>query len=332
LPYWAPPGTTLVGRDGPIYHGCHTMLRNELETLFEGLSKVAQGDVPRVLYHYTSVAGLCGIVEHRQMWASHCAFTNDPAELHHADDHLRTAVASLVDTACGTGKAVLGRFLDSHPAERVYNDLDIFVACFSIDGDSLPQWRAYADDGRGYAIGLDTTYGGKETDPVPCGMHGTYAVDMYKVEYSAEKLQEELRTFLKSLLSKITHCEQQNAASADLQAVAYRHLRVRAVHDSIRHKHRAFEHEGEWRMVVTGESPHRKNRPCRGVPLPYVPLDLAKNNDPLPIHEVRVGPGHASRGTATAAYRGTVDLLYGKCMRADVQSMVPISEISYHSQ
>jgi hypothetical protein len=30
-----------------------------------------------------------------------------------------------------------------------------FVASFSTDGDSLSQWRAYADDGRGFAIGFD---------------------------------------------------------------------------------------------------------------------------------------------------------------------------------
>jgi hypothetical protein len=29
-----------------------------------------------------------------------------------------------------------------------------FVACFSLHGDLLSQWRAYADDGRGFAIGF----------------------------------------------------------------------------------------------------------------------------------------------------------------------------------
>jgi hypothetical protein len=29
-----------------------------------------------------------------------------------------------------------------------------FVACFSADGDSLSQWRAYADDGRGFSVGF----------------------------------------------------------------------------------------------------------------------------------------------------------------------------------
>ena len=32
--------------------------------------------------------------------------------------------------------------------------LEFFIACFSRERDDLGQWRAYADDGRGYAIGL----------------------------------------------------------------------------------------------------------------------------------------------------------------------------------
>jgi hypothetical protein len=32
-----------------------------------------------------------------------------------------------------------------------------FAACFSEDGDSLSQWRAYADDGRGFAVGFYTS-------------------------------------------------------------------------------------------------------------------------------------------------------------------------------
>jgi Protein of unknown function (DUF2971) len=32
-----------------------------------------------------------------------------------------------------------------------------FVCCFSKEGDDLGQWRAYADNGRGFAIGFDAT-------------------------------------------------------------------------------------------------------------------------------------------------------------------------------
>src|SRR5437868_13516061 len=32
-----------------------------------------------------------------------------------------------------------------------------FLACFSTSGDSLSQWRAYADDAQGFSIGFDTS-------------------------------------------------------------------------------------------------------------------------------------------------------------------------------
>jgi hypothetical protein len=31
-----------------------------------------------------------------------------------------------------------------------------FICCFSADGDDLGQWRGYADDGQGFALGFDT--------------------------------------------------------------------------------------------------------------------------------------------------------------------------------
>jgi hypothetical protein len=31
-----------------------------------------------------------------------------------------------------------------------------FLGCFSADSDDLGQWRAYADNGRGFGLGFDT--------------------------------------------------------------------------------------------------------------------------------------------------------------------------------
>jgi len=39
--------------------------------------------------------------------------------------------------------------------ESVEEFAHYFVCCFSQDGDDLGQWRAYADNGRGYTIGFD---------------------------------------------------------------------------------------------------------------------------------------------------------------------------------
>lgn len=39
---------------------------------------------------------------------------------------------------------------------KLVYDVPIFVGCFSEDGDLLSQWRVYAADATGYAIGFAT--------------------------------------------------------------------------------------------------------------------------------------------------------------------------------
>src|SRR5262249_7878269 len=59
-----------------------------------------------------------------------------------------------------------------------------FVACFSLDGDSLSQWRAYADDGMGVAIGFSTA----ELRRLP--------VQIYEVLYDEAQQGEEMAEML----------------------------------------------------------------------------------------------------------------------------------------
>jgi len=140
---------------------------------------------------------------------------------------------------------------------------------------------------------------------------------------------KELQEYLRKLLALTESFEKDGADCKALEFQAYRSLRIRAAHESIRHKHSAFEHEKEWRMVVFGRELRHHHRPCRAVPAPYFPFDLAEPADRLPIQEVRVGPAHASAGTAVAAVMGSSDLLRDKCMRTDWINVVTASEIPY---
>lgn len=55
-----------------------------------------------------------------------------------------------------------------------------FVCCFSTDGDSLSQWRAYASDGEGFAIGFK------------CSGMGPIPASLLKVEYELEEQIDEM--------------------------------------------------------------------------------------------------------------------------------------------
>ena len=52
-------------------------------------------------------------------------------------------------TGCG-----FKTFADMFQQSNIEKTLEFFIASFSRDRDDLGQWRAYADDGRGFAIGF----------------------------------------------------------------------------------------------------------------------------------------------------------------------------------
>jgi hypothetical protein len=111
---------------------------------------------PAMIYHYTNDAGLKGIIESGRLWFSDIFGQNDPSELRHglgiALKMLKSRVAD-VRPEIATFAGMLERFDIDAGIEASGH---FFVCCFSSDGDDLGQWRAYADNGRGYAPGFDT--------------------------------------------------------------------------------------------------------------------------------------------------------------------------------
>jgi hypothetical protein len=112
---------------------------------------------PPVIYHYTNDAGLAGIIETGRLWFSDIFGLNDPSELRHG---LSIGIELLKSRITGarpeiaTFASMFERFdLDAGIEEAGH----FFICCFSADGDDLGQWRAYADDGQGFALGFDTS-------------------------------------------------------------------------------------------------------------------------------------------------------------------------------
>jgi hypothetical protein len=112
---------------------------------------VSSGDGPALVYHYTTMEGLLGIVGSRTLRATHLFFQNDASEFDAARDHAREALAAFALASRPSSlrkdlRNVLGRLARRHPA-RVHS------FSFSRLGDDLNLWRNYARGG-GAAIGL----------------------------------------------------------------------------------------------------------------------------------------------------------------------------------
>lgn len=114
--------------------------------------------MPEVVYHYTDAQALLCILRDSAIRASDFRHLNDTQEIKYA---WQKFVSTLKRR-----KATSTEFSDAYNAqlEAIRNagaeDLDllldtVFVACFSESPDDLNQWRNYADDGRGMALGFN---------------------------------------------------------------------------------------------------------------------------------------------------------------------------------
>ena len=110
---------------------------------------------PACLYHYTDQPGLLGITHSWHIWATKIQYLNDMSEfslaLSMAKQYLEEAAAM---KRYARHKWYVGMLLRSvESIERI----NIFVASFSENRDSLSQWRAYGGENSGFAIGLAGT-------------------------------------------------------------------------------------------------------------------------------------------------------------------------------
>lgn len=109
---------------------------------------------PQTIYHYTNDVGLKGILETGQLWLSDIFNLNDPSELSHGFSHAVKILNNKAANGPPESKLFARDFSNFHQ-RGMQGAAHFFVCSFSRDDADLGQWRAYADNGRGYALGFD---------------------------------------------------------------------------------------------------------------------------------------------------------------------------------
>lgn len=128
-----------------------------------------------LLYHYTSEAGLSGIIENDNLRATHVRFLNDWTEFREAftETYVRRLLGSFQAELPGDLPADTRLVIDGMVSRRAPEILEIiagsgsandtFVCSFTSalhdesgdPGDKLSQWRAYASAAQGFSLGFD---------------------------------------------------------------------------------------------------------------------------------------------------------------------------------
>jgi hypothetical protein len=231
---------------------------------------------PSVLYHYTTQAGLLGILDKREIWATHTQYLNDRQEFRYALAIFREELEAL---ALQNSDIEQVRCIQEM-REVVQDELsgtNVCVASFSEESDSLSQWRGYAGNA-GFAIGFEGEYLASLT----AKDHAYLAPCIYE--------SDRQRTVVQALLQEVI---EQNLSPQRLNQRPGGNLSAYLLRFAPLLKHRSFGGEREWRIITTPHScgiPRFCFRPGTSTLTPYYRFPLAEEGIPFRVSRVIVGP------------------------------------------
>ncbi|MEO8183998.1 MAG: DUF2971 domain-containing protein [Deltaproteobacteria bacterium] len=271
--------------------------------------------------------------------ATHFEFTNDPTEFRYGQTLVVDATRKTLNGLHQDNWAapVLTSVLRKIETEGLHDDVPTFVACFSADEDNLGQWRAYADDGRGYALGFDTTkWDYKKPNDSRCG---TVLVKcLYDVQAMAKEIGELHELILKegALRKRLAQDPAQQALVLfDVEKALF----LVGAFACLRLKHAGFQDEREWRLVALPNESNDEGPDCECVRVadgrfaPAMPLRLSPPDHALPFRRLVMGPYHAQEeGRSKIAAYGLRQLLKLKGHDVSKPGFIRNSQIPYRSR
>jgi hypothetical protein len=250
-------------------------LRKERVSRFsEGLGKA-----PALLYHYTRMSTLEQILKHGSVWATEGHFLNDTAELRYAAGVTASYIRTRWPESRGGLAEAVATAIENDQENRPYL---MFIASFSREDDLLSQWRAYADDGAGVAVGFDLT--GFADVRFAEGLSG---VSILRCIYKdAEHEQAMLECIAPQLELGLAEGVTSTAVVPTAQS-----LLVTVGELGVIMKNPGFREEREWRLVLGAAAPSASQaiefRNTKWGPAPFVRVPLGA---PIPLREIVLGP------------------------------------------
>jgi hypothetical protein len=243
--------------------------------LSEAFKDLQNKNSQRVLFHYTSLDALEGILKTKKMWATHVRFLNDITEFSHAFDQARKIIKKV-----DIGSKMFVPFI------REMQTRDCYVISFSDDnGDRLSQWRGYCNGG-GCSIGFgDNQISQLQTVAKQQGIKTLDAPCIYREDI----VRDGMRKSITSMLSRLSQIERQDAlAMTTLLRDFFDALVMRAAVA----KHPGFSEEEEHRVVFTGgQVNHILGFHRRGSSMiPHAEIRIVDELSRLHFEKIIIGP------------------------------------------
>ena len=230
---------------------------------------------PETIYHYTTQKGILGIIPTRTMWATQAHFLNDRNEVFLTFKLLERELRRMVSESSNQQHRSLLNEI-RHSLSKV-DQTHICTVSFCESGDLLSQWRGYAAQGKGYAMGFDLaelSIIAKQQNFVvwPCVYNPTLQLELvkYLIHCWIEKFSEQMLDHGKMI-------EEINTSICKLAPIL---------------KDESFIEEQEWRLVSTATGGEKNMAFREGVfsLIPYLNFKICDQNSKDCLNKIVVGP------------------------------------------
>lgn len=249
--------------------------------------------LPEVLYHYTSQAGLVGMLTEKKIRASKIHYLNDSREFALALHLARRELTGRMEAAAlEADRRRLGLLRDSiHSIEQV----NTCVCCFSEEGDSLSQWRGYGGGKAGFSVGFAREWFARATQAprlslVPC---------LYDPCEQRRLIREAVDEFLEANADAEPDYGERDRGYEDpdrprtfvVLGHASNDFATRLAEIAPRIKDESFADEKEWRLVAQQVPVYDlEYRPGESMLIPYHSIPIGDESSFDSIRETIVGP------------------------------------------
>ncbi len=249
------------------------------------------------LYHYTNATGLRGIIESQKFWFTSYRHLNDPSELTHGMDIAHRLLVAIAEQYRDGLVKIFCEMVDDLFKHGNFADVfGFYIASLSRAGNDLGQWRAYADNGRGFALGLAPHLFEMVEDSSPAPTEHIILPVVYGKEADARYC-----TAIEAAAAVVQGCrphlKDQRIGIPFMRELANQLIAGQLIGISLGVKHEAYRHEQEVWLVILGTQNAQRNdvktrvRGAEIVPYMESPLPLRDKDG---ITDIVIGPAAPS--------------------------------------
>lgn len=255
----------------------------------------------QTIYHYTDVRSALAIIESGHFWFTERAHLNDTLELQYG---LRIGLEVFEEAVRKAGPTVPQQAADHLMREIGLGlvEYGYWVASFSYVDDDMSQWRSYADDGRGVCLGFSVQ--ALDMSIFASNIPALFNFLRFPVGYDESKLRRLLRPYIGAtinLLLRVNLTSMPSYSQRHGRALLYERDVLQTMMSGLylhamMHKHGAYQHEGEYRLILNAYRPkvepaaHHKVRVRNGEIVGYLDLPIPNWKASTVLTRINVGP------------------------------------------